>query len=156
MAADEHNDTTMADTSLEISIDAATKKRKLAKEGKARELFGTTLRQPPFAYAHVEVVRSGTGSTSLDALQIRGYCESALKQFLGATGAGMPFDLLKIDGSEFWLRLPSEDLSCFAASLTAWVPGSSSSSVVLRLRDSGNWLGSLVGRSEQQALWNDT
>ena len=154
MTADEPNDTAMADTSLALSIDAATKKRKLAKEGKARELFGTTFKQPPFAYAHVEVVRRGTDSTPLDSLQIRGYCESALRQFLGATGAGMPLDLLKIDGSEFWLRLPSEDLSCFAASLTAWVPGSSPS-VVLRLRDSGNWLGSLVGRIEQQALWND-
>lgn len=150
-------DTAMADTSLALSIDAATKKRKLAKEGKARELFGTTFKQPPFAYAHIEVVHSSSSRDSgdLDALQIRGYCESALKQFLGVTGAGMPFDLLKIDGSEFWLRLPREDLSCFAAALTAWVPGSESP-IVLRLRESGNWLGSLVGRSEQQALWNDT
>lgn len=148
-------DTVMAEMSLVSSIDAASKKRKHAKEGKARELFSATFKQPPFAYAHIEVVRSSSDTIPIDALQIRSYCEAALKQFLGATSAGMPFDLLKVDGSEFWLRLPREDLSCFAAALTAWSPGALPS-LVLRLKESGNWLGSLVGRREQQALWNDT
>ncbi|CAK7217912.1 hypothetical protein SBRCBS47491_003325 [Sporothrix bragantina] len=154
----------MADISLAPSIDAATKS-KTSKESKTRELYSSTIGRPLFAYAQIEVVRSsaplggstGSGQEALDALQVRSYCDAALKQFLGATGAAMPLDLLKLDGSEFWVRLPREDLGLLAAALAAWNPVSrSGTSTALRLKGSGNWLGSLIGRTEQSSLWKST
>ncbi|CAK7240494.1 MAG: hypothetical protein STHCBS139747_001936 [Sporothrix thermara] len=153
----------MTNTSLAPSIDAAMK-RKASKESKTRELYSTTIGRPPFAYARVEVVhssaplggKSGADQEALDALQARSYCDAALKQFLGATGAAMPIDLLKLDGREFWVRLPREDLGLFAAALAAWNPVTRSGmSTALRLKASGNWLGSLVGQTEQSLLWKD-
>ncbi|CAK7212350.1 hypothetical protein SEUCBS140593_001474 [Sporothrix eucalyptigena] len=156
MTADNHEDTAMADTSLAPSINAAAKS-KTSKESRSRELYSSTISRPPFAYARIEVVHGiGSSSEALDALQARSYCDTALKQFVGATGAAMPLDLLKLDGSEFWVRLPREDLGLFAAALAAWSPGSrGGTSTALRLKASGNWLGSLIGRTEQQDLWKD-
>lgn len=155
MSTEDHEDTAMANTSLASSIGAASKS-KTAKESKSRELYSTTLSRPPFAYAQIEVVQSQSSPGALDAIQVRSYCDAALKQFLGATGAAMPLDLLKLDGSEFWVRLPREDMGLFAAALAAWSSVSrGGTATALRLKASGNWLGSLVGRSEQQALWND-
>ncbi|CAK7567413.1 MAG: hypothetical protein SEPTF4163_005377 [Sporothrix epigloea] len=154
----------MADKSLTPSIDAAAK-TKSAKESKTRVLYGSTISRPPFAYAQVEVIRNavpleagaGTDQERLDALQARSYCDAALKQFLGATGAAMPLDLLKLDGSQFWVRLPREDLSLFAAALTSWNSASrNGTAVAMRLKASGNWLGSLIGQTEQSSLWKDT
>ncbi|KAL1900264.1 hypothetical protein Sste5346_002575 [Sporothrix stenoceras] len=154
MAAD-MEDTAMANTSLASSISTASKS-KTSKESKSRELYSSTIGRPPFAYAQIEVVQNAKSQGSLDALQVRSYCDAALKQFLGATGGAMPLDLLKLDGNEFWVRLPREDMGLFAAALAAWSSVSrSGTATALRLRASGNWLGSLVRRSEQQAIWSD-
>ncbi|KIH88665.1 ribonuclease P/MRP protein subunit POP8 [Sporothrix brasiliensis 5110] len=157
MAASDLNDTPMGNTSLASSIGAASK-TKTAKESKTRELYSSTIGRPPFAYAQIEVVQNHQSQASqgpLDALQVRSYCDAALKQFLGAAGAAMPLDLLKLEGSEFWVRLPREDMGLFAAALAAWSSVSrEGTATALRLRASGNWLGSLIGRSQQQALWN--
>ncbi|OAA64601.1 hypothetical protein SPI_03248 [Niveomyces insectorum RCEF 264] len=160
MKADgELEDADMADTSIAPSIRTAAKS-KTSKQSKSRELFSYTIRHPPFAYAQIEVVHShpkAADAVPLDALQVRAYCDVALRQFLGATGAAMPLDLLKLDGDQVWLRLPREDLSLFAAALAAWsAVGREGVTTVLRLRASGDWLGSLLGRSEQQALWDAT
>ncbi len=162
MAEENPADTAMADTSLASSIDTATK-GKNAKLSKSYELYQCNFPLRPFAYAHIEVLQrpvSGAGAQEavpLDALQARSYCDAALKQFLGATGAAMPLDLLKLEGSHFWVRLPNQDLDLFAAALAAWSPALQDGvSTALYLKASGDWLGSLVGRSEQQALWDAT
>ncbi|CAK7208281.1 hypothetical protein SCUCBS95973_000049 [Sporothrix curviconia] len=163
MAPEDRQDTAVADTSLAPSV-AATAKSKTSKERNTRELYSSTIGRPPFAYARIEVVhssaplgsRTGSDQEALDALQARSYCDAALKQFLGATGAAIPLDLLKLDGSEFWVRLPREDLGLFAAALAAWNPVSRrGASTALRLKASGSWLGSLIGRAEQSSLWKD-
>ncbi|CAK7264064.1 hypothetical protein SEPCBS57363_000881 [Sporothrix epigloea] len=164
MVSRDRDDMAMADTSLAPSIDAAAK-TKSAKESKTRVLYGSTISQPPFAYAQIEVIRisvllgagAGTDQEGLDALQARSYCDAALKQFLGATGAAMPLDLLRLDGSQFWVRLPREDLSLFAAALASWNTVSrNGTAMALRLKASGNWLGSLIGQTEQSSLWEAT
>ncbi|CAK7264141.1 hypothetical protein SEPCBS119000_000847 [Sporothrix epigloea] len=153
----------MADTSIASSTQVAAK-LKSAKESKTRVLYGSTIGRPPFAYAQIEVISSSdllgggtdTSQEGLDALQVRSYCDAALKQFLGATGAAMPVDLLKLDGREFWVRVPREDLSLFAAALASWNPVSrNGTATILRLKASGNWLGSLIGQTEQSSLWKD-
>ncbi|EFX01066.1 hypothetical protein CMQ_6008 [Grosmannia clavigera kw1407] len=157
MASEEHQeDASMEDTPLAASIEAATRNRG-KKQGKTRELYSCTISKPPFAYVHIEAATSrqtDTVGSVIDPLQIRSYCTAALKQFVGATGAGMPLDLLKIDGRQFWIRLPREDLSFFAAALAAWsFTDQDGVTTVLRLLASGNWLGSLLGRTRLPQLW---
>ncbi|KAL2135554.1 hypothetical protein VTI74DRAFT_8033 [Chaetomium olivicolor] len=133
---------------------------------KARTLTTTTLRSPPFAYAHLCLANPSPPTPQqhqqqhvpLDTLQIRSYLTSALRQFLGDTGAAMPIDILLTDGASVWVRVPREDLPAFAAGITAF-PGLSSSNVggermVLQVKACGDWLGTLIGRGEQAGLWS--
>lgn len=124
--------------------------------GKSHTLFTITLRSPPFAYAHLELLTDPPRSaTQLDSLQVRSYLTAALRQFLGDHGAAVAVDILKVDGRECWLRLPRQDLSLFAAAITAF-PGTTMSggSAVLRLLTCGDWLGSLVGRADERRMWD--
>jgi ribonuclease P/MRP protein subunit POP8 len=124
---------------------------------KSQEVYSCTVRQPPYAYAQIKV-DSGDSSVSaaLDPLLARSYCASALQRFLGITGSAITVDILKVDerAGEFWVRVPRPDLGRFSAAITTW-PGASQSgsSAVLRVVACGDWLGSLLGRSELQSLW---
>lgn len=154
-AAQEPEDVTMADAAAATppSVGKSSSSKNL-------ELFSCTISKPAFAYAQLELASSDPGSAAIedvDALQFRSHCTSALNRFLGATGTAIPLDILKVQGAECWIRVPREDLGAFAAAITAWPgvkQGSNGASSVLRLRASGNWLGSLLGRSEQHKLWD--
>lgn len=151
-----------------------------AKLTKTLTLTTTTLRAPPFSYAHLTLTPTPPSTTTntttppkpptvLDALQIRAYLTTALRQFLGTTGAAIPLDILLIDGRSVWVRVPREDLAAFAAGVTAFSGLSSSSSgsglgvggdgeggrMLLQLRACGDWLGALVGREGEGGLWRD-
>jgi ribonuclease P/MRP protein subunit POP8 len=93
--------------------------------------------------------------SSLDALQVRAYCTSALRQFLGDTGAAISVDILAVRNDDIWVRVPRADLAGFSAALTAYggMARGRGVTTVLRLRACGDWLGSLLGRAEQQELW---
>ena len=126
------------------------------KAQKSRELFTCTIKSPPHSYARLEMVSETLEPVQLDALQVRSYCTAALRQFLGDTGAAIAVDILRVRGAECWLRVPRQDLAAFAAALTAF-PGISQGggqASALHLRACGNWLGALLGKREQQKLWN--
>jgi len=141
------DDTTMADVS---ALSAGTKAQK------SRELFSCTISKPAFAYAHLELVAVGaqTAAPALDELQVRSHLSAALSLFLGVTGAAIPVDILKVERRQCWVRVPRDDLAPFTAAVTAW-PGveDEHAQAVFHVRAAGNWLGSLVGRGEQQKLW---
>jgi ribonuclease P/MRP protein subunit POP8 len=139
---------------------------------KTLTLTTTTLRTPPFAYAHLTLTpdpqsppTTPTPSLQVDALQVRAYLTTALRQFLGTTGAAIAIDILLIDGASVWVRVPREDLAAFAAGVTAFAgtPSSSSSQgggdgagrMLLQLGACGDWLGGLVGREGEGGLWRD-
>lgn len=121
-------------------------------KSKSREIYSTTIKKPTYAYAHLELIT--INDMILDDIQIRSYLTSALKQFLGATGAGMPIDILKVQGKESWVRVPRQDLGAFAAALTAW--SGSGPSTGFMIRAAGDWLGALVGRHDQRKLWGES
>jgi ribonuclease P/MRP protein subunit POP8 len=141
-----------------------------AKLTKTLTLTTTTLRTPPFAYAHLTLTPDPqsppppTPSLQVDALQVRAYLTTALRQFLGTTGASIAIDILLIEGGSVWVRVPREDLAAFAAGVTAFAGTSSSSQgggeggegrMLLRLGACGDWLGGLVGREGEGGLWRD-
>jgi ribonuclease P/MRP protein subunit POP8 len=121
------------------------------KKSKSREIYSTTIRSPTYAYAHLELI--ATNNLILDDLQLRSYLTAALKQFLGATGSGMPIDILKVQGKESWVRIPRQDLGGFAAALTAWSGSGNSTGFIVRA--AGDWLGALVGWHDQRNLWGE-
>lgn len=123
---------------------------------KSHDILTCTIKQPPFSYAHLELVsyESSTPLT-LDNLQLKSYCTTALRQFLGITGAAISFDILKVQGSHGWVRLPRGDLGAFAAALTAWRGASDDGvQVSLQVRQCADWLGAMVGTDGQDRLWN--
>ncbi|KAM4056033.1 hypothetical protein HRG_002957 [Hirsutella rhossiliensis] len=89
------------------------------------EILTCTIKAPPFSYAHLELYTDrgpddNGGAAELDNLQVRSYCTAALRQFLGLTGVAISVDILKVEGSECWVRVPRPHLGSFAAAITAW------------------------------------
>ena len=126
-----------------------------AKLQKSHDLFTSTIRKPPHAYAQLEVLTHPPDPAAVDEIQVRMYFTKALEQFLGVTGTAIPIDILKVQDKECWVRIPREDLGPFTSAITAWT-GESRGGVtsILRLRACGDWLGSVLGRTDQQRLWD--
>ncbi|KAK0754790.1 hypothetical protein B0T18DRAFT_313672 [Schizothecium vesticola] len=126
---------------------------------KTRELTTTTIKSPPFAYLHLS---TSTTTPGLDALQVRSYCSSASRQFLGTTGAAIPVDVLSVSsglggGGDAWVRVPRADLGAFAGAITAFGGLSSDGGVmVMRVKACGDWLGSLVGGDGEERVWGSS
>ncbi|UKZ83584.1 hypothetical protein TrVFT333_011393 [Trichoderma virens FT-333] len=124
---------------------------------KSHELLTCIIRTPPFSYIHLELLTNPPdAAVELDNLQVKSYCTAALRQFLGLTGTAIPLDVLKVSGSECWIRVPREDLGSFAAALTAW-KGTSDGGIesLLRIKQCSDWLGAMVGSNGQEQLWNN-
>lgn len=141
------------DTPLDEAIIKASQAT-ASKSTKYHEIYSTTIKTPPHAYAHLEVIYPTNPHAILDELTLRQYFSAALKQFLGITGMGISIDILKVSGRECWVRVPRQDLGAFAAAITAWV--GSESATGLRICAAGDWLGALVGRHDQRTIWGDS
>ncbi|KAL7797483.1 hypothetical protein V8C37DRAFT_369622 [Trichoderma ceciliae] len=123
---------------------------------KSHNLLTCTIKTPPFSYAHLELLTDPPDAgVELDNLQVKSYCTAALRQFLGLTGSAIFLDILKVEGSECWVRVPRDDLGSFAAALTAW-KGTSDGGIrcLLRIKQCSDWLGMMVGSDGQDRLWN--
>jgi len=131
------------------------KKRKATKTGRDHhEITSITITNPPFSYACLELISDPPSKAPLDDLTVRTYLTSAFTQFLGLTGAAISVDILKVEDRQCWIRVPREDLSAAIASIGAWIGGNEKQGqVALRVRASGNWLGSLVGSYDVEKLW---
>lgn len=140
-----------------------------ARVQKSHTLATHTIRSPPFAYAHLELVTSSSSTSSslsssaavsLDPIQVRTYLTSALRQFLGISGQAIAVDVLRVDGARCWLRVPRDDLSAFAAAVTAW-PGTAHEGsggaqpqhATFRIRGCSDWLGGLIGQDGMEQVW---
>ena len=125
-------------------------------QNKSHDLLTCTIRNPPFSYVHLELISDQPDSQSnLDELQLKSYCAAACRQFLGLTGAAIPMDILKVEGLECWVRVPRQDLGAFLASMTAWKGAVEESGTrnLLRVKQCSDWLGAMVGSSQQSKLW---
>ncbi|EXF75256.1 hypothetical protein CFIO01_07579 [Colletotrichum fioriniae PJ7] len=125
---------------------------------KSHELLTCTIKAPTFSYTHLELISESPATQKaleLDNIQVRSYCNAALAQFLGATGSAIPIDILKVEGAQCWLRVPRQDLSPFAAAITAWA-GVSDQGIrqVLRVKQCSDYLGAIVGTEGQDKLWS--
>ena len=125
---------------------------------KSHDILTCTIKEPPFSYAHLELVTdvpSSSSSAALDDLSLKSYCTTALRQFLGTTGVSISIDILKVENNHAWVRIPRLDLGSFAAAITAWRGTSDNGEQIsLQLRQCSDWLGAMVGADGQNRLWN--
>ena len=138
----------LGDTSLMSSAAAASSQ-------KSHELASCTIKAPQFSYAHLHLLSNKPHPPELDALQVRSYCSAALKQFLGTAGLAIAIDILRVEGTDCWLRIPHPDLAAFSAAVTAWQGTyEANQHVTLRIKACSDWLGSLLGQDGQDSLWS--
>lgn len=102
-----------------------------------------TIRHPPHTYLHLTLFPSSsshpnTTDTTPDILTLRTHLTTALQQFLGLSGTAIPIDILKIEGSECWIRVPREDAGMVVGALGGGVGG-------WRVVGRGEWLGVVAG-----------
>jgi ribonuclease P/MRP protein subunit POP8 len=79
-----------------------------------------TLRNPPWSYIRLQQYQHPQPSGTLDALTAHIQITAALHQFLGVHGAAVPVDVLRLEGSEVWIRVPAEDRSALVAAVGGW------------------------------------
>ncbi|PHH55925.1 hypothetical protein CFIMG_008378RA00001 [Ceratocystis fimbriata CBS 114723] len=127
------------------------------KPSKTIELQTCTSREPEYSYVHLELISTSPNASTapLDALQVRSMLSTALSRFMGIMGNAVSPDVLKVEATEAWVRVPRQDLSMLTAALTAW-SGARDGNVefTLRAKEAGNWLGCMVGRQGQESLWS--
>lgn len=155
---------------MDIDIDAdksgsqiQASKISKTKSSRGHEITTKTIKTPPFSYACLELISSSPppsasqNTPGLDAVTTRTYITSALTQFLGLTGSSISIDILKIEGSKAWIRTPREDLAPVIAATGGWVGKGMGPDerVGWRVRGSGNWLSTLVAKSEEDNIWKD-
>jgi len=117
------------------------------------------LRNPPYSYLHLCISNQAATSGShkqkehleLDEVTVVSHMTSALNQYLGLTGTAIPIDILKVQASEAWVRLPHEDESAVVAALTQWVGKGGAS---MRILGRGTWLGALSSGTDDTELWS--
>ncbi|KAI9700455.1 MAG: hypothetical protein M1836_002470 [Candelina mexicana] len=122
-------------------------KRKPSSSG--YEEASVTIRNPTWAYVHLELIQTPPSPTSLDAITARTYLTSALQQFFGLTGSAIPIDILKTARREVWIRVPQEDRGTVLAAVGGWVSTARSrndgdAQTGWRVKGASEWLADLV------------
>ncbi|KAH8798977.1 hypothetical protein F5882DRAFT_186954 [Hyaloscypha sp. PMI_1271] len=143
------------DTSI---VDQPSTKRKHQQHLKGHEITTKTIKRPPFSYVHLQLISDTDSVKDLDSLTVRSYITAALTQFLGITGAAISVDILKVEGTECWIRVPREDLSPVVAAVGGWVGGpghETAGKVGWKVKGRGNWLSVLVGGRSKADVWNE-
>jgi ribonuclease P/MRP protein subunit POP8 len=125
------------------------------KASKGHEIATRTIKTPQFSYIWLELRSDPPNKVELDVLTVRSQLTAAFTQLFGLTGSAILVDILKVESSECWIRLPREDLSPAVAALGGWMGRvDGTTEVSWKVKGSGNFLSSLVGRRDAANLWN--
>lgn len=131
---------------------ASSKKKRKKKAPKKHVLTQFTIRDPPWAYVHLERLSSAGKAPTLDAVTAQLDLTAALSQFLGLHGAAISFDILKIEEQDLWIRLPAEDRSALVAAVGGWV---SSNGEGWRVKGWSSWDANAMNKEHGQDLFTD-
>lgn len=122
MAPEPMDVTTEASTAPPPTTSQPSKKRSHSNSKPQQTPVKTlTLRNPTWSYIRLQQFQSPQNSSTLDALTAHIQITAALHQILGVHGAAVPVDVLKLEGSEVWIRVPAEDRSALVAAVGGWV-----------------------------------
>lgn len=128
MASDKH-DHAMTDVATHTERNSPIERKR--KQTKDAVLTSFTIRNPPWCYLHLSLVtpaslrafqdHTANDTTTVDAITVHMHLQAAFKQFLGLHGSAIPFDILKIEKQDAWVRFPREDAGAVLAALGGWV-----------------------------------
>lgn len=134
------------------STNTSTKKKR-KRAPKPHVLSQFTIRNPPWAYVHLQHLTSSSGNgPDLDPVTAHLHLTAALSQFLGLHGTAIPFDILKLEEQDVWIRLPAEDRSALVGAVGGWVSGNGEG---WRVDGWSSWNASAMGRNSGQDLFAD-
>lgn len=134
------------------STSASSKKKRKKRAPKKHILTQITIRSPPWAYVHLQHLVSSPTAPELDAVTAQLHLTAALSQFLGLHGAAIPFDILKLEGHDVWIRLQSQDRTALVAAAGGW---SSKSGEGWRVKGWSSWDANATSRDSGQDLFKD-
>lgn len=137
-------------TSEASSINSKKKRKK--RTPKKHILSQFTIRNPPWAYIHLEHLSSSENKNLLDEVTAQLHLTAALSQFLGLHGAAIPFDILKVEGQDVWIRLQTEDRQALVAAVGGWVNANGEG---WRVKGWSSWDCNAMGRESGQDLFTD-
>ena len=144
--------TTITGPATQASTSASTKKKRKKRTPKPHVLSQSTIRNAPWAYVHLQHLHSSSTAPDLDAVTAHLHLTAALSQFLGLHGAAIPFDVLKLEDQDVWIRLPSDDRSALVAAVGGWVSGGGEG---WRVKGWSSWDANAMGRDSGQDLFTD-
>ena len=104
-----------------VRTSAATKKKRKKKTAKKHILTSFTIQDPQWTYVRLQRLTPARNVSPLDAVTAHMYLTSALSQFLGVHGAAIAFDVMKLEGQDVWIRLPTGDRNALIAAVGGWV-----------------------------------
>ena len=136
----------------QTSSNASTKKKRKKRAPKPHILSQFTIRKPPWAYVHLQHLSSSESAPELDAVTAQLHLTAALSQFLGLHGSAIPFDILKLENQNLWIRLPNEDRSALVAAVGGWVSANSDG---WRVKGWNSWDANAIERDGGQDLFTD-
>ncbi|EPE34559.1 hypothetical protein GLAREA_10253 [Glarea lozoyensis ATCC 20868] len=132
-------------------------KRKI-QPNRGHEITIKTIKSPPWSYIQLSLTSSSQLKAQqpvLDELTAKSYLTSALTQFLGLHGQAISIDFLKVEGQQVWIRVPREDRAPVLAAVGGWNGhGEGEERVGWTVIGASNWLGSLVVRDGEGAVWD--
>lgn len=136
----------------QASTTASSKKKRKKRAPKPNVLSQFTIRNPPWAYVRLQHLNASGDAPNLDAVTAHLHLTAALSQFLGLHGAAIPFDILKLEGQDLWIRLPNEDRSALVAATGGWVNANGEG---WRVKGWSSWDANARGKDNGQDLFAD-
>jgi ribonuclease P/MRP protein subunit POP8 len=136
----------------------ASKKKTRKRKRKPKKSTITThfiIRSPQWSSIHLQHLSptSSEGETSaFDALIAHNHLTAALSQFLGLHGEAITIDILKVEGTEVWIRVPAADKAALIAAAGGWI---SRKGEGWRVIGTSSWDARAVARDGGQDLFND-
>ncbi|KAF2772253.1 hypothetical protein EJ03DRAFT_348640 [Teratosphaeria nubilosa] len=110
-----------------------------------------TLHAPQWCYIHLRHLSSATStSPDLDLVTSHLHLLQPLSRFLGLHGSSTPLDILKLDGTDVWIRIPAEDREVLVAAVGGWVGAKGEG---WRVMGSSSWDVRAQGREEARDLF---
>ncbi|KAK4631900.1 hypothetical protein CLAFUW4_03345 [Fulvia fulva] len=150
--ATESTATTLPTTQTSSTAD---KKKRNKKNPTNQTLSQFSIRKPDWAYLHLQHIPSLANGHqqhgAIDNATVHLHITAALKSFLGLHGSAIPFDILRLDGRQVWIRAPAEDRAAIIAAVGGWI---SSSGEGWRVRSWSHWNANGLGRDSGQDLFD--
>ncbi|KAF2722045.1 hypothetical protein K431DRAFT_59086 [Polychaeton citri CBS 116435] len=118
-----------------------------------------TITTPTHAYVHLQhltptsLPETPSSFSSLDATTALLDIRASLSQFLGMHGTAIPIDVLKLQGRDVWIRIPSDDRHALIAAVGGWMGKNGQG---WRVKGWSSWsVGSCNNESSCQSLFTD-